>query len=100
MFRTPFGYAANFLDDFKQPSSRGCRVAPTELHRPHPGQAEAWPAIQAGRNVLIAAPASSGKTLAAFLRAIETLVRKGMQDGLKDETVSPFKACPMTSIAT
>ena len=35
MFRTPFGYAANFLDDFKQPSSRGCRVAPTELHRPH-----------------------------------------------------------------
>ena len=38
---------------------------------PTPAQNEAWPAIEAGRNVLIAAPTGSGKTLAAFLSAID-----------------------------
>ena len=33
---------------------------------PTPAQAEAWPAIKAGRHTLIAAPTGSGKTLAAF----------------------------------
>jgi hypothetical protein len=42
--------------------------APTEV------QALAWPAIQTGRNTLISAPARSGKTLAAFLEDIDTLV--------------------------
>ena len=37
---------------------------------PTPAQAQAWPAIQAGRNTLIAAPTGSGKTLAAFMAAI------------------------------
>jgi ATP-dependent Lhr-like helicase len=59
-------------------------------------QQEAWPAIQAGRNVLIAAPTGSGKTLAAFLAAIDALVRQGVDGGLADETqivyVSPLKA--------
>ena len=59
-------------------------------------QAEAWPAIRAGRHVLIAAPTGSGKTLAAFLAAIDALVRQGLAVGLKDETqivyVSPLKA--------
>ena len=63
---------------------------------PTPAQAEAWPAIKAGRNVLIAAPTGSGKTLAAFLSAIDALVREGLEVGLKDETqivyVSPLKA--------
>src|SRR5262245_51059369 len=63
---------------------------------PTPAQAEAWPAIKAGRNVLIAAPTGSGKTLAAFLSAIDALVRQGLEDGLKDETqivyVSPLRA--------
>ena len=63
---------------------------------PTPAQAEAWPAIKAGRNVLIAAPTGSGKTLAAFLSAIDALVRQGLEVGLKDETqivyVSPLKA--------
>ena len=65
-------------------------VAPTAA------QAEAWPAIQAGRNVLIAAPTGSGKTLAAFLAAIDGLVRQGLEGSLRDETqvvyVSPLKA--------
>ena len=64
--------------------------APTEV------QALAWPEIRAGRSVLVAAPTGSGKTLAAFLAAIDDLVRRGLEDGLADETevlyVSPLKA--------
>jgi ATP-dependent helicase Lhr and Lhr-like helicase len=63
---------------------------------PTAAQAEAWPAIQGGQNVLIAAPTGSGKTLAAFLAAIDALVRQGLEGYLKDETqivyVSPLKA--------
>src|SRR5271166_1884242 len=63
---------------------------------PTAAQAEAWPAIQAGRHVLIAAPTGSGKTLAAFLAAIDGLVRQGLEGDLRDETqivyVSPLKA--------
>src|SRR5262245_28443804 len=63
---------------------------------PTPAQAEAWPAIQAGSHVLIAAPTGSGKTLAAFMAAIDSLVRQGLADTLRDETqvvyVSPLKA--------
>src|SRR6516164_6065820 len=64
--------------------------------QPTPAQADAWPAIAAGCDVLIAAPTGSGKTLAAFLCAIDGLVRQGLEEGLKDETqivyVSPLKA--------
>ena len=63
---------------------------------PTAAQAQAWPAIQSGRDVLIAAPTGSGKTLAAFLAAIDGLVRQGLETGLNDETqvvyVSPLKA--------
>src|ERR1700757_537978 len=63
---------------------------------PTPAQAEAWPAIAGGRNRLIAAPTRSGKTLAAFLAAIDSLVRQVLAGRLKDETqivyVSPLKA--------
>ena len=63
---------------------------------PTAAQALAWPAIQAGRHVLVAAPTGSGKTFAAFLAAIDQLVRQGLTAGLADETqvlyVSPLKA--------
>jgi ATP-dependent Lhr-like helicase len=63
---------------------------------PTPAQAQAWPAIHAGRHVLVAAPTGSGKTLAAFLAAIDGLVRQRLEDRLADETqvvyVSPLKA--------
>jgi ATP-dependent Lhr-like helicase len=59
-------------------------------------QAEVWPAIKAGKHTLIAAPPGSGKTLAAFLSAIDDLVREGLERGLANEThvlyVSPLKA--------
>ena len=63
---------------------------------PTPAQAQAWPAIQAGRHVLIAAPTGSGKTLAAFLAAIDGLVKQALEGRLGNETwvvyVSPLKA--------
>jgi ATP-dependent helicase Lhr and Lhr-like helicase len=64
--------------------------------KPTAVQDRAWPAIQAGRHVLIAAPTGSGKTLAAFLAAIDDLVRQGLRGQLRDETqvvyISPLKA--------
>ena len=63
---------------------------------PSLAQADAWPAIKAGRHTLIAAPTGSGKTLAAFLAAIDDLVRQGLDGTLADATqvvyVSPLKA--------
>ena len=64
--------------------------APTEA------QQAAWPAIVGGRDVLVAAPTGSGKTLTAFLAGIDALVREGLASGLPDATlvlyVSPLKA--------
>ncbi|MGN6705016.1 MAG: DEAD/DEAH box helicase [Rhodanobacter sp.] len=65
---------------------------------PTAAQAAAWPSIRAGRHTLVAAPTGSGKTLTAFLAAIDELVREGVAHGgaLTDATtvlyVSPLKA--------
>ena len=66
-------------------------AGPTEPQR------AGWPAIQRGRDTLIAAPTGSGKTLAAFLVQIDRLLREGEKTGaLGDRTevvyVSPLKA--------
>src|SRR6516162_7556445 len=53
---------------------------------PTAAQTQAWPAIKTGRNVLVAAPTGSGKTFAAFMAAIDDLVRQGLDGGLRDET--------------
>src|ERR1700739_674135 len=67
-----------------------------QFAEPTRAQADAWPAIKAGRHTLIAAPTGSGKTLAAFLAAIDDLVRQGVAGPLADATqvvyVSPLKA--------
>jgi ATP-dependent Lhr-like helicase len=66
------------------------------FREPTEPQRRAWPAIQAGRHVLIAAPTGSGKTFAAFLAALDALLRQGLDGTLRDETrvlyVSPLKA--------
>lgn len=81
------------------------------LDRPHPAvrtwfvrrfgaptdaQAASWPVIGAGRDVLLAAPTGSGKTLSAFLMGIDALVREAEHGALADEIrivyVSPLKA--------
>src|ERR1700692_2415380 len=63
---------------------------------PTPAQERAWPALEAGQHVLVAAPTGSGKTFAAFLAAIDQLVKEGLAGPLPDETrivyVSPLKA--------
>ena len=59
-------------------------------------QAQSWPAIRSGMDVLIAAPTGSGKTLAAFLSCIDGLFKHALTGGLEDRThvlyVSPLKA--------
>ncbi len=65
---------------------------------PTPAQVAAWPLIASGRDVLVSAPTGSGKTLTAFLVAIDALVREGVAAGgaLPATTrvvyVSPLKA--------
>jgi ATP-dependent Lhr-like helicase len=59
-------------------------------------QVQAWPAIQSGADVLIAAPTGSGKTFAAFLSCIDHLFKQALARELDDHTqvlyVSPLKA--------
>src|SRR5258708_352728 len=59
-------------------------------------QERAGPWMGAGRNTRAAAPPGWGKTLAAFLAAIDQLVRASLAGELGDETrvvyVSPLKA--------
>src|SRR6266545_1305825 len=58
---------------------------------PTPAQTLGWPAIASGEHVLIQAPTGSGKTLTAFLHAIDRLT--GSPDaGLRVLYVSPLKA--------
>src|SRR5881394_2641478 len=68
----------------------------SRFREPTEPQRHAWPLIQAGRNALIAAPTGSGKTFAAFLAAIDSLQRQGLDGTLGDGTqvvyVSPLKA--------
>jgi ATP-dependent Lhr-like helicase len=63
---------------------------------PTSAQERAWPALKAGQHVLVAAPTGSGKTFAAFLAAIDQLVKEGLEAPLPDQTrivyVSPLKA--------
>jgi ATP-dependent Lhr-like helicase len=63
---------------------------------PTPVQAQAWPLIAAGQDVLLTAPTGSGKTLAAFLACIDQLFRKAVAGALDDRAhilyVSPLKA--------
>jgi ATP-dependent Lhr-like helicase len=59
-------------------------------------QLRAWPVIARGQHTLVAAPTGSGKTLSAFMWAIDTLNREAVRGGLVDTTkvvyVSPLKA--------
>ena len=62
--------------------------------RPTEAQAQAWPAIRSGSNVLVIAPTGSGKTLAAFLSAIDRLMTapRTRRAGVRVLYISPLKA--------
>ncbi|NEG95838.1 ATP-dependent helicase [Bifidobacterium sp. SMB2] len=47
---------------------------------PTEAQREAWPAIHSGANALVIAPTGSGKTLSAFLYAIDRMIRERTAD--------------------
>jgi len=68
----------------------------TQFTAPSEVQRQAWPAIQSGQSTLIAAPTGTGKTLAAFLAALDDLLRQGLTGCLPDTTqvlyLSPLKA--------
>ncbi|MGM0554024.1 MAG: DEAD/DEAH box helicase [Pseudomonadota bacterium] len=60
-----------------------------------PIQARGWPAVRAGRHCLLIAPTGSGKTIAAFLSAIDRLTGEPATDtrrGYSVLYVSPLKA--------
>src|SRR5262245_18007962 len=61
-----------------------------------PPQREGWPQLRAVHDTLIAAPTGSGKTLTAFLNALDDLVRRTLDGTLEERTyflyVSPLKA--------
>src|SRR3982750_802316 len=58
---------------------------------PTPPQERGWPAIASGEHVLIQAPTGSGKTLTAFMYAIDRL-NAAPGAGLRVLSVSPLKA--------
>ncbi|WP_455391636.1 ATP-dependent helicase [[Eubacterium] cellulosolvens] len=61
-----------------------------------PPQAYAIPLISQGKNVLVASPTGSGKTLTAFLMILNQLFKLGTEDKLEDKIycvyISPLKA--------
>ncbi|MBW3092252.1 DEAD/DEAH box helicase [Bifidobacterium sp. 82T10] len=59
------------LDLFSTPTKAWFKHA---FKEPTDAQQAAWPAIRSGKNVLVIAPTGSGKTLCAFLSAIDRLM--------------------------
>ena len=63
---------------------------------PSAPQDAGWPEIATGRDTLIAAPTGTGKTLAAFLWSLDSLIRDALAGELEDACrlvyISPLKA--------
>ncbi|MBS1907031.1 MAG: DEAD/DEAH box helicase, partial [Actinobacteria bacterium] len=82
------GSAHRVLDRFTPATQdwfRGAFTAPT------PAQAGAWEAISGGKHALVVAPTGSGKTLSAFLWAIDRVFRERTAEGAATEGERPAK---------
>src|SRR3954449_766420 len=79
------------LERFSAPTREWFRAAFAE---PTAAQAGAWEAISQQRHALVVAPTGSGKTLSAFLWAIDRLLTEGSpaEKGTRVLYVSPLKA--------
>src|SRR5262245_37497695 len=67
----------------------------TSFPEPTPAQVLGWPPITEGRHTLVCAPTGSGKTLTAFLSAIDRLVTSPLPDNAARTRVlyiSPLRA--------
>src|SRR5882757_2165923 len=66
------------------------------LGAPSAPQRAGWPAIASGADTLILAPTGTGKTLAAFLWELNSLIVDGLQEPLANAVhllyISPLKA--------
>ena len=64
-----------------------------QIGQPTQVQAQVWPRIAAGENVLVTAPTGSGKTLAAFLWSLNQLLTGKWRGGqTKVLYISPLRA--------
>jgi len=79
------------LERFSAPTRTWFQAAFAE---PTPAQDGAWDAISRGQHALVVAPTGSGKTLSAFLWAIDRLLSEGRpaETGTRVLYVSPLKA--------
>src|SRR5688572_10971902 len=57
-------------------------------------QRRGWPHIRSGRSTLISAPTGTGKTIAGYLSAIDSLARQGpnLRDEMQVLYISPLRA--------
>src|SRR5882724_9157815 len=65
----------------------------TRFGEPTEPQRLGWPKIREGRHTLISAPTGTGKTIAGYLSAIDSLARQAdLQDGTQVLYISPLRA--------
>lgn len=65
---------------------------------PTPAQRAAWPRIASGANVLIASPTGTGKTFAAFLSVLDSLVGEHSEGKLR-ETIQCIYVSPLRALS-
>jgi ATP-dependent Lhr-like helicase len=73
------------------PAVRGF-LAETGITEPTPPQAQAWPLVARGEDVLVVAPTGSGKTEAALLPLLSRLVLEGHGEGISLLYITPMRA--------